>query len=368
MGVGALRLLLAIGVMLGHVGHVRIMNADLSVELFFVISGFYMALILERKYAGRTRLFYTNRLFRLAPAYGAVLIAQVIAIVVLDAGAFMSRSGFWAVMTGGDAGAIALLGTNLTVIGQETTSFFTLGAAHHAVWDPSAVLAGTPAWKLLLVPQAWSISLEIGFYLVAPFLVRRPKTLYALLGASFLVHTVLALAGLPYDSWVRRFAPSTLHFFLLGMAAYGVGGRYRKRLEKLPSGSGYAILLGLVVVLFAVRNTSGNPRLLLHPLITLGTALIIPVLFYGVRTRYDSVVGDLSYPVYMFHVFVIGLLIKVAGLSGYAFVAASVTGTLMLAAIFNFGVERHVDAWRQRRLRPSDAVTAKGDDTQKVPV
>jgi peptidoglycan/LPS O-acetylase OafA/YrhL len=53
-----------------------LLNADLAVEAFFVISGFYMALILESKYSSPKDghwLFYSNRALRIFPMYYATL-------------------------------------------------------------------------------------------------------------------------------------------------------------------------------------------------------------------------------------------------------------------------------------------------------
>jgi peptidoglycan/LPS O-acetylase OafA/YrhL len=48
------------------------------VQAFFIISGFYMTLVLGGKYAD-TRLFYTNRMLRIFPSYLVMLaIAAVI--------------------------------------------------------------------------------------------------------------------------------------------------------------------------------------------------------------------------------------------------------------------------------------------------
>jgi len=48
---GAIRILLALSVVLWHVQgqHPRLLNASVAVLLFFVISGFYMALVINEK-------------------------------------------------------------------------------------------------------------------------------------------------------------------------------------------------------------------------------------------------------------------------------------------------------------------------------
>jgi peptidoglycan/LPS O-acetylase OafA/YrhL len=76
---GLLRLLLAVSVVVGHAGGVyglRLENGgsaflthgDTAVQAFYVVSGFYMALILSGKYVSAPA-FWVSRYLRLAPLY-----------------------------------------------------------------------------------------------------------------------------------------------------------------------------------------------------------------------------------------------------------------------------------------------------------
>ena len=81
---GILRLLLAIVVVCGHIFPAWLWGIQnvLAVKAFFVISGFYMALILTERYRRATLQFYLNRLLRLLPLHLAVLAIMVALIVV----------------------------------------------------------------------------------------------------------------------------------------------------------------------------------------------------------------------------------------------------------------------------------------------
>ena len=76
---GLLRLILALNVVIAHAGgnifKVTSVGGLISVETFFMISGFYMSLILTSKYKGLDKygLFMSNRLLRLFPIYFTVL-------------------------------------------------------------------------------------------------------------------------------------------------------------------------------------------------------------------------------------------------------------------------------------------------------
>ena len=58
----------------------RLMGGVVAVQAFYIISGFYMALILNTKYvgAGAYRVFIGNRFLRIYPVYWVVLILTVV--------------------------------------------------------------------------------------------------------------------------------------------------------------------------------------------------------------------------------------------------------------------------------------------------
>src|ERR1700761_979235 len=80
---GLIRFLLACGVVLCHtsaiMGYTPLSGA-LAVQCFFIISGFYMAMVLAEKYNGKgsTYLFYTNRALKIYPIYWVCLILLII--------------------------------------------------------------------------------------------------------------------------------------------------------------------------------------------------------------------------------------------------------------------------------------------------
>lgn len=73
----------------------------------------------------------------------------------------------------------------------------------------------------LLVPQAWTIAVELTFYLAAPFVVRRRlRAIAGLLAASLVLRLVLYRTGFNHDPWTYRFFPAEVAFFLGGVLAY----------------------------------------------------------------------------------------------------------------------------------------------------
>ena len=208
---GLFRLLLAAAVVIGHaVGPgAWTLAGPLAVQMFFVISGFYMAMILETKYLaldrGVTR-FYLNRGLRLLPTYWAIALAFIIAATLL--GKTVPWPGSWLVAI-----------SDVTLIGQDLIAFL-----EHDI----------------LIAPAWSIGMEIWFYLCAPWLVRWPtRWLIAAIAIGVCVNIAIVSAGFPFFPWRQRMPATEFIYFLFGILAW----RY-----KWAPWSGRAALLALLPI------------------------------------------------------------------------------------------------------------------------
>ena len=76
----------------------------------------------------------------------------------------------------------------------------------------------------LLIPQAWTIGLELIFYLIAPFLVRRKiRIILILISISVLIRCyIYFILDMQHDPWTYRFFPSELALFLIGTISYHI--------------------------------------------------------------------------------------------------------------------------------------------------
>ena len=132
---GTLRFLLAISVVFFHFNELesRMVGGSMAVQSFYVISGFYMALILNEKYStgkGSYSLFLSNRLLRLYPLYLLVFVMTVVSYLIDDTfldytSPFLQNLsehkskfsiGTW----------LYLIISNITIVGQETALFLGL--------------------------------------------------------------------------------------------------------------------------------------------------------------------------------------------------------------------------------------------------
>ncbi len=127
---GALRIILALSVALSHFGGLfgySIAGGLISVQAFFIISGFYMATILTQKYDPRKDIgvFYTNRFLRIYSLYFlCLLISLPIYYALYKAGRATWFFPALPAAAGLDWPAKAWLTfTQFFIFGQETTLF-----------------------------------------------------------------------------------------------------------------------------------------------------------------------------------------------------------------------------------------------------
>ncbi|HTH49843.1 MAG TPA: acyltransferase [Candidatus Limnocylindria bacterium] len=369
---GILRLLLAISVVVVHcdadVGASLLVGGAYAVKLFFVISGFYMALILHEKYSapGATALFYGNRLLRLLPTYYVMVALSVVAVAVLSGirGHLVSVAPFGLWRDYGSqlpAGlAAALKWVQITPLGQEVPTAGFLDLTTHQV--EYTVLPDHPYLVLgsfMVLPPAWTLSLELQFYALAPWLVRRSL---ALLAGIFLLSLACrwVLPLLPYGNpeFLRdhNLLPQLGHF-LLGVAGYRFyRGRETSLWWRRLAGYGVGIWAAVLLLLFLYPWLPVRGR---EPLVTGSFALALPFIFATTATwSWDRLLGELSYPVYLGHWLVkelwYGLDLKrwSAWLKyDWERAAVVVVGSLILAAAVHQFVERPIDRYRQRRAR-----------------
>ena len=121
---GLVRFLLAMAVLLAHLptATVQFIHGGTAVQAFFVVSGFYMALILDGKYDDR-RLFYSNRLLRLAPAYFAMLLIALVVLLAFEMTATATMDNHRDLYAN-PLSAIVLVFENIFVVGQHLLYWF----------------------------------------------------------------------------------------------------------------------------------------------------------------------------------------------------------------------------------------------------
>jgi peptidoglycan/LPS O-acetylase OafA/YrhL len=296
--------------------------------VFFVLSGFYMSLIATRYPAAPD--FYLSRFLRIMPSYWVCAIIAVLYYFIahyafgldFNLSAFLEHWGEQPPTT-----QVWWLGSNLLLMGADWGYFL-----------PSVGPAAFTA-AYLIVPPAWSLGVEIIFYLACPLLLRLRWGWIALIAVTCLAWRVAAYAyGLDERPWHARFVGFELMFFCIGVLSHRLYVRFGPWIEQAsgrPTRWASAFVMLAVLVLFypivkafdwpAVYGLRDFvPTLLACALI----AATLPGLFALSRnSKLDNAVGEYSYPVYLIHYpIVIALnhtdIIPNATLLGFAIIAA----------------------------------------------
>ena len=162
---GILRTLFALSVVLLHAGNIfglNFVNGQLAVSSFYMISGFYMALILDKKYIKSNSsiwLFISNRFLRIYPVYYVTLAVTLFFIFIkyyfhigtpdnlIDHYLAMTNFSPWYVVE-----IVNFIFRNMTLL--LTIDYFL----------PTDSTGG-----YLIIQQAQTLQIELLFYLLAPF-------------------------------------------------------------------------------------------------------------------------------------------------------------------------------------------------------
>lgn len=283
-------------------------------QILFCISGFYMAMVLDQRY--RTpHQFYVSRFLRIFGPYYAVLIS-----VVLFSLASGAATGNWLALGGfrspfeqnGASGVVFATVSNLTILFQDWVLFLTHPAGSAFQFTADFRVGGNPLYRYLVLPQTWTIGLELTFYLAAPWLVRlRTPTLWLVLlgslAARLYAYYALGLLGDPFN---YRFFPFELGLFIAGMLAWRAYAHLNLE-EWFPTcRHPVAYMSACAVVVFVVAASHAaikiGSRWVHTDYVTLLTypfwAVAIVIAFaYSRRHRLDAFIGDLCYPVYLWH-------------------------------------------------------------------
>jgi peptidoglycan/LPS O-acetylase OafA/YrhL len=168
-----------------------------------------------------------------------------------------------------------------------------------------------PLWNMLLVPQSWSIGIEITFYLFAPMICKAKSRTIAFIGIALLTARFVGLFfGLNQDPWTYRFFPFELPMFLIGILLYRLR-TYRGNSFKISVNKVYPLLIIFYVCFrYLTFRFSLNQFWQMLVLIIL-TCIVI---MWSEETSKDKKLGDLSYPIYLSHILVMSTYNEVVGI------------------------------------------------------
>lgn len=349
---GFIRLLLAFAVFNSHfptLEYSLLANGHEAVLTFFAISGFYMALVLDKSY-DNARSFYLSRFLTLYPMYVLAVTISLGLLVGLDIHSLTNRETLRSILAD-PAAFVVMAWTSAVTFGQEM--LFSLARLSDGglrfVTDSRLAL-----WSDAPLIQGWSLSLELTFYALAPFLVRlRTRTLLSLLGASLALKLAILNSSLAEVVFFKRFFPLEFWLFAGGILAY----RVHRQLPAAPRWFDYCLFPALAALILS-GGLVAKP--LLPFFLPAATLLTLPLVFRGFkRLQLDRFAGKLSYPFYLLHYIVIALFETYADEpDGWLILAAALAASVAVHFLFNSGIESLKTKLRRRHTLPVPAAEA----------
>lgn len=361
---GTIRFILALAVIASHSGPIpglKLMGGGMAVQVFYVISGFYMSLILNEKYVTQPnayRLFISNRFLRLFPIYWLILGLTFLFLLSIyrppapgdtERSALQLYAEFFHHMNFGTI--LFLIFTNVFLFFQDIVMFLGLNTTTGHLFFIANYRNSSPAvYQFLFVPQAWTVGVELLFYLIAPFIVRkRLKLVAGLIVASFLLRFGLYHFGFHFDPWTYRFFPTELVYFLFGNIAYFIYRRIQTWHIKPLHLDGLWVATVLAGLYF-----ESVPLPLKKDLFVLWFCLALPFIFLRTKNlKVDAYIGELSYPMYMSHMFLSSVFYWLYGTTPLAFGLKLALATTLFSILINELVAKRIEKFRQQRVKRS---------------
>jgi peptidoglycan/LPS O-acetylase OafA/YrhL len=318
---------LAVLVLLSHVG-VNIFGygiGDMAVIAFYLLSGYVMTILINNYYASNDRIFafYVDRAARLFPQFVAYCIMTLM---------LMKYIGFSTVYLENCSAKKIMMNFAMLPL-----NFFNL------------IVIG----DCMLIPQAWSLGLELCFYIFIPIIIviinrAIARTIISLLSIGIFMLAYFGIINT--EIYGFRLLPGTLFIFLTGaaLAAPNLLIRYFVWIV-------WAWAISLFSLMYIDRmllSFDGNKEVLA------GLIIGIPVVAFLCRFRfsvYDEWLGNLSYGIFLNHFLCIWLLQStlVVKSNSILYIITLITLSSLLSGITYYFVERPALKWRHRMRYPS---------------
>ena len=181
---GIFRVLLALLVVCAHLAVVDdkgVINwltggAIMAVNVFFLLSGFYMTLVLDRKYKNKTKSFLLSRALRLYPLYWIALVLtwvmQFNSSLIMPAGFVTLFPALHNLLNQNVVLDTVAIAQNFTFLGLDFNYLFCITPHNGGIYliHSDGQCSSFSIGNIVLVPQAWSLGTELLFYLTIPFI------------------------------------------------------------------------------------------------------------------------------------------------------------------------------------------------------
>ena len=317
---GVYRLILAALVAISHTG-IQFFGYNpgvVAVISFYLLSGYVMTILIDKYYMDSLAVsaFYLDRAARLFPQFIFYMLLASICIYC-----FKIKSPF----------------TYQLSFSKWLLNFFILPQGFFMYWADGA----------LVIPQSWSLGLEMTFYLVIPWILMycSKRWVYALSGVSFLIFLMAYFGKINSDHFGYRLLPGTLFMFLVGSSFYKNNNGAKKFRAVIFLSAGVMLLIAFFNnPLYQLRY---NKEVLVGLLLGM---ICVNSLKESTFSRIDEFFGNLSYGVFLNHFIVIWIMQRFFSVK--IFTTTSVALLLVASCTLAFGsfifVERPALRWRRK--------------------
>lgn len=320
-----LRAFLALWVVAGHIGTSIAQSLSpfpqnlantAAVDVFIILSGFVITNLRWTRPEGY-RVYIARRWLRLFPAY---LLALCVSIAMLGISETALQRAPVSEMTA----------TRLEFIQAAHEHFMAHLLAHVTLLQGVVPSSWLPKSAFTFIGQAWSVSMEWQFYLIAPFLLGLLMTPRRLMGACAFALVCIGLSGVQYPGFIG----TKIWYFAIGIASFHAWRnvasqtsfklRLWQRIAALAafllalSVHSYAIALWNAIWMSVVLERSGSGKL---------ACLICAVL----KSTWVQYLGIRSYSFYLWHMVALNLCLYVLGY--FTFYDGMFSGVLALSTI-----------------------------------
>jgi peptidoglycan/LPS O-acetylase OafA/YrhL len=306
-----------------------------AVFVFFILSGYWITEVWVKKYSSMTQAylqFVVSRYLRLLPVY---LVCFLSSLMIL----------------------------------KLTFADFT---THYPIWWLKLVSIVYADGHASFLPPMWSIIVEMKFYLMAPLFIwmvlkigkRSDPPLHPAIRRSLALGLVMIMlfSMKSFFEFANRPVGSFLLYFLLGILI-NVTEYLPSKKVAMASISMVFLMAVISIVSNDLKNVFGPEAglqgdeysaLMNHCMSGVLAILMVPYIGYSVRIRSDALdreLGNLSYPLYLFHfciVFLVNNIVRLAHLPFGLRVTLSVVAMSIGALAIYFMVDRPVERLRQK--------------------
>jgi peptidoglycan/LPS O-acetylase OafA/YrhL len=272
---GVTRFILAMLVVISHFSN-AIMLGKFAVCCFFILSGYWITAMFEHKYSKKEdsiKVFYLSRLWRLFPMYYLFTILGLFSTILFDDYYFISFSGLH-----GMSHAAAII-SNLFIVGGT--------ASRHRILGP-----------------AWSLEVEIQFYLMFPLFAYLNSKYRNALAYSLPVIIASLFCYLFFKDRVEFNILPYLCLFLFGSLVYQYKVKFSPGIEKAAAGL-FLLALASQYAIPSLHRQFMEEHSYYYFFATLALIILAtPVLINSVyvpTSATDKAYGEMSYIVYLSH-------------------------------------------------------------------